>query len=614
MGKSNRVRAERAQENVAKTVKYKNTKKGGGMSLWLKTTIAAVIAAAVLLVCVLGILSSKGIFARNTYPIKTENYKISSTMLSYLYKTEVNEFATTYSDYLQYFSIDTSRSLKNQTYGDANAKGYALETSFLGTFEGTWFDYFMDPTVESAKQMLVFCEEANERGITLSDDELKTIDEAIQGIKDSAKEQKISVGSYISSAYGAGVRLKDIQKMAELEALANKCASAISKETNEAITADDINTKYNAAKIDYDVIDYSYYAVSVSYDSVATEVLGSDYTEAELKAKADEVLAKYKEKILDAKKIATELKAKESVADFNKALYLYLANKYYDSEYAKMATDVTKPDETVAAAIKTAVVDAVVADIMADKEATATAYTKDGDKYVVASQELAEKLALEIDKIKQAAYKSLLADKVTYLVEKKSYVKDDEFSKWAFESGRKVDDVKFKIDGDGADTDDITKKTGSFAVEVYIISKAQYKNTDITKDVAYMLFATEAEAKAAIEAFAKGTLSKEAFEAIAEEKNPTAHTTIEDYIIGTFAIESFDSWLEAAAVGAYTTAPIKLEDGTYLVAYYASEGAETWNVKVRSDILNERYTAQVTALKEKYTVTVKENAIDNING
>lgn len=612
MGKSNRVRANRAQESVAKTVKYKNTKKKG-MPLWVKTAVAAVVAAAILLVCVLGILSSNGVFARFTYPIESENYKISSTMLSYLYKSNLNNFATNYKDYIQYFSIDTSRSLKNQTYGDASVKGYALETTFLGTFEGTWFDYFMDPAVESAKQMLVFCEAAAQSGMTLNDDEQKAIDDAIQAIKDAAKKNKLSTSAYVSRVYGAGVTLKDVKKMAEMEALANKFSLDVSNTIKDAITAEDINVKYDASKIDYDAIDYSYYAVSVSYTSVASEVLGSDYTQAELNQKADDVLAKYKEKILEAKKIANELKEVESADAFNSALYNYLANKYYDEQYAKIDAD-KKPDETVAAAIKTAIVDAMVADITADKDTTEKPYVKDGDKYTVASQEVSEALAVKLDEAKTAAYKSLAADKKTYIVEKKGYVKDNEFSKWAFESGRKTGDVKFKMDGDGANSDEITKNTGKFSVEVYIISKAQYKNTEITKDIAYMLFATEAEAKAAIEAFKAGTISKDAFEAVAEAKNPKAHTVIENYIMGTFGIEAFDSWIEEANVGEHTVAPIKLEDGTYLMAYYVEAGDEVWSVNVKSDILNERYDAQVKALTEKHPVTVKEKAVNNVNG
>ena len=611
MGKSNRIRADRSTKQISNPVKYKKKK---GLPLWAKTLIAAVVTIAVLATCAVGILSTNGVFMRYNSAVSSENYRISGNMMAYFYQTQYQNFYSSYSDYMSYFSLDTSKSLKEQQFGDTTT-GYGYETQFLGEFDGTWFDYFMNAATEQAKQILIYCEEADARGISLNDEDMAEIQTALDTIESTATTYGYSTNSYVSTMYGTGVKISDVKKAMELSYLAEKCMIDIQDEIEAGITEGDIISTYTDNKLDFNVIDYTYYTFSVTYDDVAAEVLGSDYTEAELKASANEVLTKYAEKIKDIKATVSEFEKAESTEEFQKQLYEYLATKYYEENYADNGLEADKlPAEEVVNSVKASVIEAVVSDVVAGKTATETAYTEADGTYTLYSNTVTEEFAVAIDEIKTSVFNSILTDKETYIVEKAAYSEGDDFSEWAFEDGRAANDTKSILTGDGAESDEILDDEGSFNASVYILSSAQYRDEELSKNVSYLVFSTEDAAKSAIEAFAAGTISKEAFEAVGTELSATANSEIEDYTEGSLGVDAFDEWLfdSATKVGSYTTSPISSDDTTYIVAYYNGDGEANWRISVKSSIFNDRYSDYYSDMETKYTVTVKDRILNKI--
>ncbi|MBO5415147.1 MAG: hypothetical protein J6A83_00780 [Clostridia bacterium] len=612
MGKSNRVRAERASKNLAAPVKIK-TKKKSGMPLWLKTLIAAVMAVVVLGVCVFGILSSNGVIMRNRTALKSEHFKISGNMMSYYYYTQYQNFQSQYSSYMSYFSLDTSKSLKEQQFGDS-ASGNAYETSFLGEFDGTWFDYFMSEATDQAEQILIYCEEAYERDITLDDEDLEELDATLETLKTTAATYGYSPNSYTANMYGKGVSVNDIKKAMKLSLLAEKCMLELQDEILDGISDGDIQTKYDDNKIDFNVIDYSYYTIDVKYEDIAEEILGSGYTEAELKESADKVLADYKKHIEEAKKIADEMKALKSTADFNKYLYNYLANKYYDEQVAKLTVaDDKLPGDPVKETIKTELVKAVVSDILADLDTTAKDSVVKDDKYTLYSQEVTKEYATAMDTVKTKVFDSVLADKSTYLVEKAPYTEDDEFSEWAFEDGRKANDTKTILEGDGAEGE-VSDDEGFFSASVYFLTTPQRCDETLLKNIIYMVFSDKELAEEAIEKFEAGEISVEAFEAIAHDLEADAHNEYEDYKKGSFGVDAFDKWLfdDETAKGDYTKEPISADESSYIVAYYYDDGNPAWKITVEETIFGERFEEKYNTIKDTYTVTVKDKVLTKI--
>lgn len=616
MGKSNRIRNQRVEEKYSSSLKGQKKK---GMPSWLISLIAIVITAAVLLTVVMGMLSSSGIIMRMRTAVYSDNYKINGNMMTYLYRTQYINFYNTYSSYMSYFSLDTSKSFKDQKYGEAKEGGQALEASFLGAFDGTWFDYFMSLAKEQATQILTYCEEADTRGITLDKDDKAEIDEAIKTLEETASSSGYTVNSYLANMYGKGVKISDVRKAMELSSLASKCASAIEKELGEAVTESDINTRYDSDKDKYNFVDYDYYLIKVVYDDIAEELLGADYTDAQLEAEKDNVLAKYREKIAAAKEITEKLKAQTSVADFEKVMYATLASDYYDTKFSAAGlSDEEKPDETVLQAVKDAMIDKLVEEIMSSAGETTGDSSETDGTYTIYGQTVSSAAATAFDSIKKDVFESLLKDKSTYILEKQSFKEDDDFSEWAFGDGRFVNETHTIYTGDGSDeAAEITNSDGHFYAYAYIITKPEYRDETLTRNVSYMIFSSEDDAKEAIEAFVNGgTFTAEAFEKVAEgAENVAGSGSYKNYQKGEMGYDEFDEWLysDERVTGDYTSAPVKLGSSYYALMFYSGEGDAAWYNNVYDTILSERYETYYKNMTAKYTVTAKDKVINKVD-
>ena len=606
MGKSNRIRSNRETKTMPLGVK----KKKNGMPSWLMTLITLVVTVAILGGVALSLLSANGVFNRMSTLVSTENYSVNANMMSYYFQTQYQNFYSSNSSYISYL-LDTSKSLKEQAYT------YATEGE-----EMTWFDYFMDQTVTSVKSMLVYCEEAKARGIdSLSEEEQAEIDTTIESLKTTATLYGYSLNSYIAQIYGAGVRENDIRKAVEYSAIAAKCMNVLSEELDGKITEDRITAEYDGNTRDYNVVDYMYYTISVDYEEVAEEVLGEDYEEADLNARADEVLAKYTERINEAKATADKLKAANADADtFKKALLTQAALDAFDTVYAEVeVADADKPADADLEAIKAALTETVVNEVLEGKDEAADAATKgEGDaKGTAYGKEVTNTYVDTLNEVKDDVFEDVKAAVDTYVVEKGNYVnEEDDFSVWAFDTTRATKDVTVITEGDGAE-ETVAAEDKYTDVTVYFLTKPQYPDAEKARNVAYILFSTEDAAKTAIQdLLAKGELTLEAFEEYAESATSAAgHTHVENYTEGTFGSTVFDEWVygEDTELNTITAKPLSIDSSTYAVAYYYADGEELWKVEVRSSLLNADYEAYYTAMEGKYAVTVKEKSLDKVD-
>ncbi|MBQ8849331.1 MAG: hypothetical protein IJ011_03240 [Clostridia bacterium] len=626
MGKSNRIRTNRASYNV-KAVGVKNKKKG--MPSWAMTLITVVVAVA-LLFSVTGILlSANGVFTRITTVVYSQNYKINANMMAYYYNTQYQNFVSNYSTYLSYgyFSLDTSKDLDEQPFGGAeDSTSTYYDEIFLGEFEGTWHDYFMNAAVESAKSILMYCEAAEALGVSLTEEDYKTIDENIASYEETATYYGYpSVSSFLSASFGRGVSEGDVRDCMEYSLLATKVMEVIAEQIDGSVTDDDVNSNYNDNKLDYNVIDYSYYSFKVTYDDVAEEVLGKEY-ETELKKDENKtkVLEEYKKQIEAAKAAADELNGKTNIDDFKAYIYNYVATEAVEDVYGDQTIkDDIKPDADVVAHIKAELVKAVVAEIVEGKEETTDVIEiKDdtADEVTIFDKTVSKDYAKIINDVKEDLFDDVLSAKTTYNVEKANYTKDNTFSEWAFDDARAANDMKLIAEYDGKDADaEVTNKEGKSHTSVYFLTATQYKDSETSKNMSYMVFSKEETAKAAIaELVANGTLTQEAFLAMAESKSATTSSAVTDYTEGSMGSTEFDEWLfdSERAAGDLTAEPIKTTSDSstvYIVALYEGEGKELWYLDVKSVIVSERAEAKVTELEGKYPVTVKENKLDSVN-
>ncbi|MBO5683251.1 MAG: hypothetical protein J6S10_04640 [Clostridia bacterium] len=617
MGKSNRIRVNRATTTITSAVK---PKKKSGMPLWAQTAIAVVVAILVLAMCAGSILTANGFFKRHTYPVKSDNYKISTTMMNYFYQQQVSNFKNNYSSYTSYLGVDLSGDLKAQPFSDTAKQ-------LLGTTApiATWHDYLVEATKSQTKQLLMLCEEANARGIKLEEAELTSMNQEIFTLESAASMYGYSIDQMVASQYGEGMKLKDLKAALKLKALANKLLTQVQDELLAGITDTDITNRYNEKPDVYDHVDYLYYNQNINYTDVAKEVLGADYTEAELKAESAKVLEAYAAKIADAKAFAEKLSAATTAEEFEKLYLEKLAGEQYDTKFESLTVaDDKKPSAEDLAEIKATLIADVLKEVADKKELADDPVTKvgEGDSavYSVAGKTVTKEFAEAIRGVKNVVFSNVQTKKDSYRIEKGTYSEDttDERTKeiqdWLYGADAKVDTKKNFFNGDGAEGE-VANNEGSFVAATFYVTKAKYRDDTKAKNFAYMVFETEAEAKAAIEAFKAGTISADAFKALANTYTAATSSTQTDYTKGSFGVDAFDEWLFADTTkpGAYTETPISTsasvgQTASYVIAFYEGEGTETWKVYVKSDIFYDRYEIFFNDLTPKHPVKVNDKA------
>ena len=614
MGKSTRIRINRADTKISAPIKTK-TKKKSYMPKWVATLLVSLCALLLVGVCLFGILSANGVFGRYNAALKTENFRVSSNMMTYYLKTQYENFQNNYSSYMSYFSLDTSKSLKDQTFGDTNTNPNAMDATFLGEYNGTWFDYFMDQTTAQTKAMLAWCEEAHERGIELTEEDLASVEESLISLDATASTYGYTLDTYITNLYGTGIKKSDLRRAMELETLATKCSLAVQDELLAAITDEDIEKEYAENPLDYNVIDYSYFTFDVTYEEVAKEVLGDDYTTDELNEKKDDVLKAYKDKIAELEAKANAMAKITGADEFKKAILTHIAEEYYDLQYGQKTFEESDlPSEEDIATIKTKTVAAVVDEIFKGEDETETDAKQDGETWTLYDIEVKEAYAKAFESIKKSVFASVMNEINTYIVDKELYQKDNEFSEWAFGDDAAANKTKTVFTGAGTDGEEITSADTSYQAYVYFLRTPQRPDKENTKNIAYMVFPTESMAVDALETLKETDLTLEEFQNIAEKKSATLNSRTEDYTKGTLGVDALDAWLytNKAEVGSLSDV-IKVDDSTYLIAYYYEVGDEEWYVAVKKSMFTEDYTVFEQNLGTKFEITVKDRALKKID-
>ncbi len=598
MGKSNRIRKNRANEMLARTATPK--KKGNGMPSWALNLITILVTAVILLTVVLSLLSANGVFARMQTAMRSDNFRVNGNMMKYFFQTQYQSFVSENSSYLSYYGLDTGVSLKEQT---------------VSTGEGaqTWFDYMMDSTESQVKELLVYCEEAEARGIALDDADKASIDSQLEMIETYAQMYGYTTNAYIASMYGKGVQKSDVRKCLELSTLATKCGQVIGEEVEGGITDSDIDAEYDANKLDYDLVDMLTYTFTVSYSDAKAEC-AEDADEATIIAKYKELIDKAKEdanKLLEAK---TEDEFKDIIAD-------YIVSDAYDEIYEDSVDDSEvveddQPTEENTAAIKTALLAHIADLIKNDKDFSADEVVSAELKVVSTEVTVTEAFATLLKEIAQDIYDDAVSHIEAALEEKIAYSDSDDGIKWAFEDGRAVADTKLLETGDAADgaelsatASELTKYTG----EVLYVAKAKYKDEAATKNVGIGVFSSEDLAKAAIGKLSAG-MSIEDFEKICTESSGS-FSKYEDYVKGSLGVSAFDTWLygDEVVIGSYTATAISADESSYLVALYYADGELEWRVTVKSAIYTDRYDAKYSEMTAKYAVTANDKVIAKID-
>ena len=631
MGKSNRIRNNRASDTLFGGAAAPKQKKE--MPSWALNALPITFAVLLVVAVALLFMSSFGVFGRMQTAMKSENFRVTQNMMNYYFQSQYSSFVNENKAYLSYYGLDTGKSLKDQTYS-TDADGNVV----------TWFDTMMDSTVEQVKEILVYCEEAEARGITLDEEDMKAIEDELYMYDIYGQLYGTDKNAYISMMYGKGMRESDIKKALELSALASKCSSLIGDEILDGITDEHIIKEYETNTDEYDQVDYIYYTFDVAFTD-AKNALASTATDAEK-------IAKYKEMIEEAKARAEEWAAIKDEAVLKDTILKYVGETVFDDTYKDfMEKEKVAEDKMVITAeiLKEKLVAAVFNAIKEDAEFVIESVeakgdeeaktgimntTKDGEttKYFVFETEVDKTFYDAFKKYAGELFDDVETEYDACFVEGAKFSDTNDALEWAFEDGRVVGDTKTFDKGDGAGTNAVSDKVSelkSFSITVYRLTKTQHKDETVSKNVGIMIFSSKTDAEKAAEKLAAlGEITKEKFEEICTEFNGQ-YTDYENYTKGSFGVAAFDTWLygDDIKVGAFTakdkvitltstsSSSSTTTSSSYAVAWYYGDGDMQWEITVKTALFNEGYEASDKALKDKHTVSEPDmKVINKIDG
>lgn len=96
-------------------------------------------------------------------------------------------------------------------------------------------------------------------------------------------------------------------------------------------------------------------------------------------------------------------------------------------------------------------------------------------------------------------------------------------------------------------------------------------------------------------------------EVVRDEFRGIEASCVEGYSRGSVGSDSLDEWIFNANVGDFTEKPIYDEKlGGYFVVYYECEGAPVWYVRVREELVAERFEEEESILKENFSISTNE--------
>ena len=631
MGKSNRIRNNRASDTLFGGAAAPKQKKE--MPSWALNALPITFAVLLVVAVALLFMSSFGVFGRMQTAMKSENFRVSQNMMNYYFQSQYSSFVENNKAYLSYYGLDTGKPLKDQTYG-TDADGNVT----------TWFDTMMDSTVEQVKEILVYCEEAEARGITLDEEDMKAIEDELYMYDLYGQLYGTDKNAYISMMYGKGMRESDIKKALELSALASKCSSLVGDEILDGITDEHIIKEYETNTDEYDQVDYIYYTFDVAFTD-AKNALASTATDAEK-------IAKYKEMIEEAKARAEEWAAIKDEAVLKDTILKYVGETVFEDTYKDfMEKETVAEDKMVITAeiLKEKLVAAVFNAIKEDAEFVIESVeakgdeeaktgimntTKDGEttKYFVFETEVDKTFYDAFKKYAKDIFDDVETEYDACFVEGAKFSDTNDALEWAFEDGRVVGDTKTFDKGDGAGTNAVSDKVSelkSFSITVYRLTKTQHKDETVSKNVGIMIFSSKTDAEKAAEKLAAlGEITKEKFEEICTEFNGQ-YTDYENYTKGSFGVAAFDTWLygDDIKVGAFTakdkvitltstsSSSSTTTSSSYAVAWYYGDGDMQWEITVKTALFNDGYEASDKALKDKHTVSEPDmKVINKIDG
>lgn len=180
--------------------------------LGLCAVLAAVILVIVLLCC-------RGDALHRKVIVETDHYEVTAAMFACYFRQNADSYLAAAESNGDLSVYDTARPLSEQEYSS----------------DQTWYDFFMDMTLENVSNQLQLCEAARTAGYSLD--------------AQQAERCKAAAAQEDLSRYQKGVRRKDLEEAVRLTVLAQEYQNTVRAQIT--VTNEEVSTYYEANKTDY---------------------------------------------------------------------------------------------------------------------------------------------------------------------------------------------------------------------------------------------------------------------------------------------------------------------------------------------------------------------------
>lgn len=298
---------EERKERLAKAAS-KNAKKNPIFSKAKKIigkVIAIVLAVVLVFGAVGGVLNFFGI-PQKTLKIKAagdKTYTFSLAEFNFFYYSVWNQIENTAyqyeAQYSQYYGAgagvmvtgyDYTKSPASQDYKDDYSNFTGIKLADLKAEKATWADVMEYAAISQLIQVKYGAEKAKEAGLSVTPEQQTEIDEQIKSYNDTAKKEDYSTNRYLRQVLGNGITEKLVREILTNQTLASSYFEKYSTDTENAITKEQVEEKYNASRESYDIVSLRAYPFAAEYDEKADDATKEE-ARKKAKAAADAFLA-----------------------------------------------------------------------------------------------------------------------------------------------------------------------------------------------------------------------------------------------------------------------------------------------------------------------------------
>ncbi len=198
--------------------------------------------------------------------------EISALEYNFTYDSQVQNFYSSYSDYLSYFGIDKTKPLKEQPCTVLNDGS-------------SWADYFMTETEEMLTQVFTFYNAARARNMELTEEYTLQVDAFVLSANEAAVQAKMSLDDYLAEYYGAGMTEKHYREFLSRRLLSTQYCDEYfdSREYSEQ----EYESYYSENRDAIDLVNFRVYTLNETFLSSGQEGATEAETVAAVKALAD---------------------------------------------------------------------------------------------------------------------------------------------------------------------------------------------------------------------------------------------------------------------------------------------------------------------------------------